>query len=676
MNALMSCPGQFNGNIFEMMRVCEVLNQKWRDGGIARQFVADDVLKYYKFEYVKDQKRGYLFSDSAMQKFLDFESSGRPWCDHLVMVRGNFMQVPEEPALELIYKNFNEKPKPKVVVDTSSLFGIVSREGSELNKVLGELGIHGEKRLNSVVEKLSVAWKSAAEVLKLAAVNRAELVRQHDIKKAALQEQFEQEKMLQREQFEKEKVLQREQFEKADVDLSLAGKYGEIVFPGDDASPVAEQTPAPPVDDNPTKEEVVHLRGKVIEMEKALSRARDFINCTQQDKRFVDESDKLECQRSLLSLTLYFEADIDSERGLKEAYLELLTERDIVSNPAQGQKAMRILFFNIKNKDKKIHTQLENDLTHTCDELERCKGHNACLEVEKMADVITFYGSELERVENEFRRYISSCGKDVEVENDKVENMWFAKRDEGGRASNSKSRAEDSEEEEVEELLPHTRHKTRPQEVIIFNKPLQVDASGSKVEDKDNDNVAALSAPNKKLFAKLQQCLLAIERKTLLNSKLESEMLELQSWLNAVTVDLSSKDTEILTKTSGTMAANQQVLDLLSTIEKHKNDLLYHQSVIATKTDLLKKQDSEILYMRERLKNLNWDLREARDSCQRKNDRAKTHEEACSKRDRELCEIIDKCNSRIAALDRDKQALVQECIQGNEVFEELHAKYN
>ncbi|KAF6148175.1 hypothetical protein GIB67_011950 [Kingdonia uniflora] len=79
-----------------------------------------------------------------------------------------------------------------------------------------------------------------------------------------------------------------------------------------------------------------------------------------------------------------------------------------------------------------------------------------------MADVIAFYGGELEKVEN-----------------DKVKNMWFAKEDEGGGASTSKPRAEESEEKEIEDLLPHTRYKTRLQEVVIFNEPLQVDASSS-----------------------------------------------------------------------------------------------------------------------------------------------------------------------------------------------------
>ncbi|KAF6148172.1 hypothetical protein GIB67_011947 [Kingdonia uniflora] len=133
-----------------------------------------------------------------------------------------------------------------------------------------------DTQIRSSISQLYVAWKSVVEVLKLATADYGELIRQPDAEKAALQEQFEQEKVLQREQFEKVKVLQREQFEKEaaatkqeveemrrrrllilcreDVDLALAGKYGEIVFPGDDASLVAEQTPAPPVANDPTKE--------------------------------------------------------------------------------------------------------------------------------------------------------------------------------------------------------------------------------------------------------------------------------------------------------------------------------------------------------------------------------------------------------------------------------------
>ncbi|KAF6152923.1 hypothetical protein GIB67_039630, partial [Kingdonia uniflora] len=151
--------------------------------------------------------------------------------------------------------------------------------------------------------------------------------------------------------------------------------------------------------------------------------------------------------------------------------------------------------------------------------------------------------------------------------------------------------------------------------------------------------LAVLSTSNKELSAKLRQCSLAVENTTLLKSKLEYEMLELQSQLNVVTVELPCKDTDILTanneaelwkeslkkKKLETMATNQQVLDLLSTIEKQKNDLLHHQPVVTNNIDLIKKQDTEIRHMRECLKKLNWDL----------------------------CE----------------------CMRGNEVYEELHVKY-
>ncbi|KAF6167370.1 hypothetical protein GIB67_020676 [Kingdonia uniflora] len=666
MNALECCPAQLNGNVFEMMRVCEALNKKWRGGDSARQFVVDDVLKYYKLKYMKGRKSGYLYSDSVRPKFFDFESVRRPWYYHLVMVRGNCMQVPGEPALEMLYKNFSEKPNPKGVADTSSLFDVVSREGTDLNQVLGELGIRREKRLNSVVLKvqrahqnramatsgsayddimeipactagtssiqprrrrgkkalplpeqttlaqmtqaetevdaagvnlkaveqkaldlakhdpirldtqirssisqLSVAWKSGVEVLKVAAADRAE----YEAEKTSLAEYV---------VTARNSLVQAFYFwglKREDVNPAIAGKYGEIIFPEEDPSSVAErppeQTPTPPAADDTTPEEVVCLREKVIEMEKTLSRARDSINRTQQvhnkleyerclhklnfdntfkelfelkcrygtikierdevlrkesdrfvllqkslkDKRFVDESDKLECQRSLLSLMLYFEAEVDIDRGLKEAYLELLTEIGIVPDPA------RVKFL--------------------AQEARNC------------------YSVEAQR-----------CS------------AWDGSR------------------------------------------------------------------------------------------------------LNAVTVELSCKDAKILTanneaklwkkslkkKKLETMAANQQVLDLLSTIEKQKNDLLYHQSVVTNNTDLLKKQDAEIRHMRERLKKLNWDLCEARNSYQRKIDHAKNRVKACSKRDRKLNETINKCNTRITDLEREKQSLALECLQGNTVYEELHLK--
>ncbi|KAF6139363.1 hypothetical protein GIB67_026205 [Kingdonia uniflora] len=375
------------------------LNKVLGELGIRREKRLNSVIEKVQRAH---QKRAMTASDSAYADVMKI-----PAC------AVDPMQIPPV-GTEGVDADVNMAPPPLKKKKESSKDIQASSKGVNLEAVeqkaldLATLNpIRLDTQIRSSISELSVAWKSTAEVLKLAAANRGELVRQHDAEKTALREQFEQEKVLKREQFEKEKALQKDKFEKEvaatkqevedeglsreDVDLAITRKYGEIVFPGDDASPVAEQTLALPVADDPTKEEVVHLRGKVIEIVKALSRARDSINRTQQvhnkleyekrlhksnfdntfkelfelqcrygkikierdevlrketdrfiliqkslkDKRFVDESDKLECQRPLLSLTLYFEAEVDSERGLKEAYLELLTERGIVSDPAR-----------------------------------------------------------------------------------------------------------------------------------------------------------------------------------------------------------------------------------------------------------------------------------------------------------------------------------------------------
>ncbi|KAF6165607.1 hypothetical protein GIB67_021877 [Kingdonia uniflora] len=86
MNVLQCCLAHLNGNVYEMMRVCEALNEKWRKEWTAKQFEAEDVLKFYKWKYIESQNSGYLYSDSSRLKFFDFESASRPWNDHLVWV--------------------------------------------------------------------------------------------------------------------------------------------------------------------------------------------------------------------------------------------------------------------------------------------------------------------------------------------------------------------------------------------------------------------------------------------------------------------------------------------------------------------------------------------------------------------------------------------------------------
>ncbi|KAF6166718.1 hypothetical protein GIB67_005594 [Kingdonia uniflora] len=83
---------------------------------------------------------------------------------------------------------------------------------------------------------------------------------------------------------------------------------------------------------------------------------------------------------------------------------------------------------------------------------------------------------------DQFEKEAAVTKKEVEDEAKKAVDIVFAKGNEGAGASTSKPRVGESKEEEVEDLLPHTRYKTHPQEVVIFNEPLQVDASSSRVQ--------------------------------------------------------------------------------------------------------------------------------------------------------------------------------------------------
>ncbi|KAF6162513.1 hypothetical protein GIB67_003059, partial [Kingdonia uniflora] len=129
MNILHCCPAQLNGNVYEMRRVYESLKKRWRENVTARQFVVVDVMKFYKRKYLKASRSCYLYSDSSRPKYFNFNSAGRPWNDHLVLVRGNYLQVPDEPALELEFKYFN---MTITTLDHSSLFDQVAREQKDL----------------------------------------------------------------------------------------------------------------------------------------------------------------------------------------------------------------------------------------------------------------------------------------------------------------------------------------------------------------------------------------------------------------------------------------------------------------------------------------------------------------------------------------------------------------
>ncbi|KAF6165788.1 hypothetical protein GIB67_012685 [Kingdonia uniflora] len=117
MNVLQYCHAQLNGNVYEMMRVCKALNKKWRKEWTAKQFEAEEVLKFYKWKYIEARS----------------------------------------------------KPKPSATPDRMSLFDCATRDLNELKLVLSELGIRRHKRVDSVVPRLQRAQEKQAMAEKKAA---------------------------------------------------------------------------------------------------------------------------------------------------------------------------------------------------------------------------------------------------------------------------------------------------------------------------------------------------------------------------------------------------------------------------------------------------------------------------------------------------------------------------
>ncbi|KAF6149778.1 hypothetical protein GIB67_017511 [Kingdonia uniflora] len=249
-----------------------------------------------------------------------------------------------------------------------------------------------------------------------------------------------------------------------DVELTRNGIYAKIEFPAEDE----EEEVVGDAAGLPAKAsdflQIERLRKTNSELEKSLSRARDPVTCIQQvlnkteyERRqfklnsektfkklydmqcryarikverdevlrkeekngrliqkpkelscFNDPSDKARCQSMLLALTMYFDVKVDSERGLKEAYIELLRERCIVPDPArvmffaqefcnrhslEDRRAVRIVFFreHIYPSRAKVAARIEHE--------------------RHIDSVFKFYGGELSRVENEFRKFVTGCGK-------------------------------------------------------------------------------------------------------------------------------------------------------------------------------------------------------------------------------------------------------------------------
>ncbi|KAF6157152.1 hypothetical protein GIB67_041613 [Kingdonia uniflora] len=144
---------KLNYNFWEVILVCETLNERWAASGSKRRITAKDFLEYYAVKYVTATDGAYLSSSSSRPCFFELSSAGRVWNDNLLWVSGECFQRSNEEPLELNNRTITKGISCKVSRKESFIYA-VSREGTELEAVLKELEISRFKRVSSKDNKV------------------------------------------------------------------------------------------------------------------------------------------------------------------------------------------------------------------------------------------------------------------------------------------------------------------------------------------------------------------------------------------------------------------------------------------------------------------------------------------------------------------------------------------
>ncbi|KAF6172742.1 hypothetical protein GIB67_000800, partial [Kingdonia uniflora] len=336
MNVLQCCPTQLNGNVYEMMRVCEALNEKWKREGTAKHFEADDVLIFYKLKFVKGPNSGYLYSDSSRLKFLtsnlratsldtDKDSLKRKRHEGEGSNRTNAKATTKKRELEQKYCTmagadphqlhdmFQEQTLTLLML-MKGMTKFMEKRSQEFGELTRRLDAQAA-RMKELEDKLEIEKKKRVKHAKVVKERYIELSEYDEVILQACTALW----------AEIDCFIQSYYYfglTAADVEQGQTSKYKEIVFASDAEDEVVTNASI-------LANEVERLKNVVSTLEKSLSRTRDSLARVQQ------VLNKTEYQKLLVALTLYFEVKVDIEWGLKEAYVELLKENGVVPDPAR-----------------------------------------------------------------------------------------------------------------------------------------------------------------------------------------------------------------------------------------------------------------------------------------------------------------------------------------------------
>ncbi|KAF6144247.1 hypothetical protein GIB67_004917 [Kingdonia uniflora] len=251
------------------------------------------------------------------------------------------------------------------------------------------------------------------------------------------------------------------------------------------------------------------------------------------------------------------EADLELEKKKRSADAEKMTVTDVKLAQSGSEGHENCIFLDKKRANRetrqrlhKAHMQLKEHLYPSRAKIVARTEHEHNIE-----SVIDFYGEELARVDNEFRKFVAEYGKDFDIENAKAKNMWFTKDEEEiiGEKPNPKLRKLSPEEDEEEVEL--VAAQSQCDALCGRNEQLNAEVNSCQEALK---STTELKEKTKVTISKEQKTVVCLTDKL---QKKEVELARELKRINELTEVIRKKDVKILGTSEQT---NQQEAELTS----------------------------------------------------------------------------------------------------------------
>ncbi|KAF6147275.1 hypothetical protein GIB67_013096 [Kingdonia uniflora] len=396
LNCIKACPAKLNGNVYEVISVCKGLSPKWIKEGVERILFVEDIIKYYKVKYFSATRGANFSTMYPRPQFFDLDSASKLWDDNLILVKDECTKIADEDDLNLSYRHKRVNIKLLKVQKAQVKMTDIGKGGSSyaaLPPVL-HTSVDSSIYVSKVAKAQALALQPRSSVRSSVISGRRRIGKKNPkntLSDSIIRDGEETESAL------KKKRLADIPHVPAEVLYILKG----MVLGIGDALSLAQETVSgldmygPPEqtqarEANNQNKDTIELRMVIDNLRKVLARKKNLstaaahvtarIECLVREYKALsdahwkilcearlgwarvkiewDEVDRksgsrytkiqpflpggirestLDVTKDLMMLTLFLEAEIDSERGLKEAHLRVLEENDLHPEPTTNE---------------------------------------------------------------------------------------------------------------------------------------------------------------------------------------------------------------------------------------------------------------------------------------------------------------------------------------------------